>query len=378
MKHKGLKITAKVLLSLFFLSTLPYYNTVFYSFVPNKPFSGNVFYNPYQDINREWIKANFHAHSELLLGLTNGDNTMKQMFEKYDSLHYDLPCLSNYNSLTLNHDRDFYTSVYEHGLNLGFTHQLVINSSTASMFDYPFFQFTSGKQYVINKLKTEDNLIALAHPSFKTGYGLDELEVLNNYDLMEVVSPRATSIEHWDKALTSGKIVWAIGNDDSHSNLDEHCGVVWTMINVVKRDNNAVIESLKKGNCYATKGWFGQEMNELKSVTIHDNKYQLELMQNADSITLFSDNGKVVATATNTNKISYNILSENSYVRAEIFETEEWNTYTKMYINPVLRTLNGTIDVSIVKQQISWIKTIFFFTILVLIHLFIIRTIIKW
>ncbi|MGE0562050.1 MAG: hypothetical protein AB7O47_09555 [Flavobacteriales bacterium] len=378
MKYKGLKTTVKVLLSLFFLSTLPYYNSVFYSFVPNTPFTGNVFYNPYQDVNGEWIKANFHAHSKLALGLTNGDNTMKQMFEKYDSLNYDLPCLSNYNSITLKHDRSFYTNVYEHGLNIGFTHQLVLNATDASVFDYPFFQFTSGKQYIINKLKTEDNLIALAHPSFKTGYGLEELEVLKNYDLMEVVSPRATSIEHWDKALTSGKIVWAIGNDDSHSNADEDCGVVWTMINVSKRDNNTVIESLKDGKCYATKGWFGQEMNELKSLTIHDNNYQLELMQNADSITLISDKGKVVATAVNAKTISYNILPENSYVRAEIFETEEWNTYTRMYINPVIRTLNGSIDTSIVNQQISWIKTIFFFTILVLLHLFVVRTIIKW
>ena len=57
---------------------------------------------------------------------------------------------------------------------------------------------------------------------------------------------------------------------------------------------------------------------------------------------------------------------------------EEWNTYTKMYINPVIKTLNGSIDTTFVKQQISWLKTIFFFTILVLIHLFIVRTIIKW
>lgn len=372
-----MKYILKPIFVILLIAVLPYYNTLFYTFDSPSPFKGDVFYNPYEQDKGEWVKANFHAHSELLLGLTNGENTEKEMYEKYDSLGYDLPCLSNYNTITPNQtNRTFYTNVYEHGINLGFTHQLVFNTKNSSRFDYPFIQFTSHKQHIINRLKTNDNLIALAHANFKAGYSLSDLKVLTNYDLMEVVSRRANSVAHWDMALSSGEVVWAIGNDDSHE--IESAGIVWTMINVNKKNNSEVIDNLRSGNCYATKGWKGQEMMEIESVNVEGNNYELTLKEAADSIILKSDNGVTVATAINTNVITYQITQENTYVRAEIFETEPWNLYTKTYLNPIIRTSNGTIDSSIKPFGINYSTTILYFICLLAFSGMLLWLILKW
>ena len=378
MRTKIIKIVVKCILALLFIASIPYYNVVFYSFEPNAPFSGEQFYNPYVNIKGNWIKANFHAHSKLLGGLLHGRNTSAEMYETYDSLHYDLPCLSNYNSLTDNSDRDFYLDVYEHGINAAAAHQLVINAESATKFDYPLFQFTSHKQYIINKLKTENNLIALAHPSWKNSYAFSDLEVLQNYDLMEILSVNATSVHSWDHALSNGHVVWALGNDDAHDNEESSCGLAWTMIDVSEKTKENVVNSLKAGRSYATRGWLAQEMNRLEEISVTENTYRIKMERPADSITLISDRGEVVATAINTDVLEYVIKQENTYVRAEVFETEEWNGYTKMYFNPVIRNAEGKIDPSFTEIEISWFKTILYFIILLIINVLLIRVIIKW
>ena len=378
MRTKIIKIVVKCILALLFIASIPYYNVVFYSFTPNAPFSGEQFYNPYANIKENWIKANFHAHSRLALGLTSGRNSAEEMYETYDSLHYDLPSMSNYNSLTDNSERDFYLDVYEHGLNLVATHQLVLNAEDATKFDYPLFQLTSHKQYIINKLKTDDNLIALAHPTWKNSYSFSELELLQNYDLMEILSVNATSVQSWDKALSSGHVVWAIGNDDSHDNDDSNCGIAWTMIGVNQKDAQDVVKSLKEGHSYATRGWHAQEMNRLEEISVTDKIYRIKMEHPADSITLIGDRGEVLATATNKDALEYAIKKENTYVRAEVFETEEWNKYTKMYFNPVIRTVDGKIDTSLKEIEISWFKTILYFLILLMINIALIGVIVKW
>lgn len=373
-----LKVIVKIVLIFVLLITLPYYRSVFYSLEKNQPFSGDTFYNPYESTAGNWLKSNFHSHSKIAFGLTNGDNSIDEMLDTYDSMNYDLPCLSNYNSLTKYPERKVTLNVYEHGMNLGFTHQLVFNTNTASKFDFPLFQFTGQKQFGINRLKTPDNLIALAHPSFKFGYSFDDLSYLKNYDLMEVVSHRASSIPYWDHALSSGKMVWAIGNDDSHSTDEGGCGIAWTMVRVNDTTSDAFVHSLRNGNCYAVKGWKGIEMNELDFLEVDNGLYTLKMKHAADSITLFGDDGKLLASIVNSDQLTYQIKNSDTYVRAEVFETEPWNTYTKFYINPVIRSNSDTFHNQMVELDISWFKTISFLIVLIIVHFLMLRFVWKW
>lgn len=332
----------KIGLVILILLSLPYYKTEIFNFEEGVSFKGDLFYNPYSEISDVWLKANFHAHSKLHFGLANGENTPEEMFHRYDSIHYDLPLISNYNSiLPNNYNRELYIPAYEHGRNFGTIHQLVLNSEEVENYDFLFYQSKSHKQSVINRQKMAGELLILAHPSFKNGYNKKELRVLNNYDLFEGVSPRASSIELWDEALTHGHAVWATGSDDAHEKGVNYTGVCWTMVNVNDTNEQAILKALKTGAFYATRGWEAQEMFRLKSVSVDTGIYHLVLDRRVDSVIVKSDFGKIVATATQTDRISYVIQQENSYVRAEIFETEPWNTYTKSYLNPVIRTKNG-------------------------------------
>lgn len=359
----------RILLILLVIVTLPYYFTVLYNFPESKPFSGDTFYNPYQGIGETWLKCNFHAHSIKMGGLTNGNNTIDEMAARYTSYGYDVAALSNYNAVTgnTNGDSGIYIPAYEHGINLGTIHQLVINSPHSFLFDYPFFQLLSHKQFVINKLRNNNALIVIAHPSFKSAYAPEDFTSLTNYDIVEAVSVRAMSLKHWDAALSSGHAVWGLASDDAHDTTKHHCGLCWNMVNVKEKTPANLIESLKAGRYYFTKGWMGQEMHHLKSLTVENNTYTLLLNQKADTLQLFADNGRQVAIATNTDSLSYTIRPEDTYLRAEIFETEVWNNYTRTYLNPVIRCSNNQLPTAFPAKVSIW-KTVLYIFVLLCFH----------
>jgi hypothetical protein len=360
----------KIGLVLLVLLSLPYYKTEIFDFEKGVPFKGDVFYNPYNGISTTWLKANFHAHSKLHWGLANGEDTPEEMYQRYDSIHYDMPLISNYNSILPDiYNRELYIPAYEHGMNFGTIHQLVLNSKGVENYDFMFYQSKSHKQSVINKQKLAGDILILAHPSFKNGYSKKDLHVLNNYDLFEGVSPRASSIALWDEALTHGHAVWATGSDDAHEKGLNFTGVCWTMVNVNDSSEQAILKALKKGAFYATRGWQGQEMFRIKKVSVDTGVYHLQLDSRVDSLIVKSDFGKTVATAFQTDRISYVIQDENSYVRAEAFKTEPWNSYTKSYINPVVRTVNGKLIKHNSTATVNSLLTGLFRVILLLVHL---------
>lgn len=373
-----MKILVKIIAVLALILTIPNYFSYIYTFTPNPKFEGDQFYNPYANIDGNWIKANFHAHSKAFFGLSNGENTAEEMLHKYDSLKFNLACISNYNFVQDTIADYDYMPVYEHGFNLHWIHQLVINETESKPFDFPFIQFRSNKQFIINRLKTENNLISLNHPSHKNAYKNTDLKYLNNYDLFEGISPFAKSIKQWDAALSYGHAVWIVGNDDAHDLSDYHVGICWNMIHVDSLSNTSVLRSLKKGSSYATKGWLGQEMNRPQKLTVKDGYYRLKLRNKADSIMLISDYGDLVSVATNVDTISYQIKPQNTYLRAEIFESEPWNGYTKMYLNPVIRSIDGKLIQYQNVNQINYVLSVIYWLGLLLFHVLIAVFIRKW
>ena len=141
------------------------------------------------------------------------------------------------------------------------------------------------------------------------------------------------------------------------------------MVNVADTGERALMNSLSSGAVYAVRGWQAQEMHRLQTVTVDSGVYKLELNGRADSIILKSDFGKTVAAIAGAERISYQIQPENSYVRAEIFDTEVWNTYTKMYLNPVIRTETGALVKHNNKVEPNMLKTWLFRLVLFIIQI---------
>lgn len=365
----------KILAALFLLLCLPYFNVFIYDFPEPVPFSGSQLYNPYKNLQGYWVKANFHAHSRAFFGLTNGENTPEELLHKYDSLGYDLPSISNYNSVSAaNETSPLFVPVYEHGINFFKTHQLVFGQEKAMLFDYPLFQFTSHKQHILNWLRHNNGLLAIAHPSFQKSYSLADMKKLSGYDCMEVLSPRALSPEYWDAALSAGNPVWIVSNDDCHS-LEKQgwYGVCWTMLNIREQTSKALMDALRTGKGYGVKGWVGENFNQVKQVTTNGVQVQIEMEHQADSILLRTDGGKLAKKLENTSTAEYTLNPSETYVRAEI-----WNRgYTRIFLNPLVRSEDGSLPKEKKTPTKNWLLSILYWLALAATYFIALKWIVK-
>ncbi len=317
------------------LSTCLYIQCSIYNFEEATPFQGAYLYNPYEgnSSTATWSKGNFHAHSIAWGHITNGHQTPEEVVEVYQQLGYDVLGISNYHNVKEVSETSLKSvPVYEHGYNLFKTHRQVFEPSRVNFFDLPFFQTTSMKQSVINKVSNESTCIALNHPVKRNGYKDDDLEKLSGYDLMEVLNHSANSAVKWDVALSAGKPVWCIGNDDMHdAEKESEVGVCWTMLYNVK-DSADITERLKKGNTYIVKGRRAVAANALRSLEVRSDTIIVKLAQPSQSIQFIGQGGEVRQTFTQLDSAIYVFKANDTYIRTEITDGDDI-----IYLNPVIR-----------------------------------------
>lgn len=321
-----------------------------YSFPEPSAFEGGQLYNPYMGIDTSfWRKCNFHAHSNAWMGITNGRGNADSIWERYASFGYSVNSVSDYQKInTAFNNKENYISAYEHGYNIRKTHQLVIGSNQVKWLDYFFPQTLSNKQQVINTLNESDSVIViLNHPGVRRGYSPDELRYLDNYHFMEVLNPSVFSFSEWDAALSAGKPVFIVGNDDTHNiNNPLSIGRECTWLNLKKVNRKNILDALKKGKGYGMHivSVQGEQLTErlkrerynlpfLKNLMIVNDTIRLLISQPAKSISFIGQGGKLLSTFLNTNSAYYIIKKKDHYVRtAIIFEDS-----TAIYLNPVFR-----------------------------------------
>lgn len=250
-KWIGKAIAYFVALLLAYALLIPFLWGPIYDFPEPKPFSGTHFYNPYQNSDSSaWFKGNFHAHANPYGILTDGrKNTSKAIFQRYDSLNYKSFSITNYMHIdSFNSKSSNYIAAYEHGYSPVKYHQLVLGAKQMFYFDYPLFQWSSNKQYIIDRVRQNSDLVAIAHPEFMSAYSLTDATKLCSYDMIEVMNQRKYSFGFWDAALSSGRAVWILANDDTHD-LDDPAdyGMQATLINAPSQKKNDVLNALKSG-----------------------------------------------------------------------------------------------------------------------------------
>lgn len=318
-------------------------------FPASKPFAGKSIYNPYQNIDSSDIAvANFHAHAKAWQGLTNGIGSGGDVWQRYASLGYTFHAVSQYFTIdTFNQYKANYIPVYEHGINLKKTHQLVIGASKVQWKDYLFPQTIHNKQHIINKIAEDPNvLIALNHPGMLNGYKKEDFEQLYNYDFIEVLNPQAQSFLDWDAALSTGHPVFALANDDVHDIFENKLlGRFYNIVFATKSNRYGLTTSLKEGNYFTV---WAPESNEnfkekrrqiesiknvLSSVSVHDDLFEIHFSNMMDTIRLIGQHGKLVDLQTSKTGISYHFLPADTYVRVELIQKNG----TRLYLNPFFR-----------------------------------------
>lgn len=318
-------------------------------FPASKPFAGENIYNPYQHIDSiDVTVANFHSHAKAWKGLTNGKGNGGDLWRRYDSLGYTFHAVSQYFNIdTFNQLQGNYIPVYEHGMNVKKTHQLVIGANKVYWKDYVFPQTIHNKQHIINKIAEDPNvLIALNHPGMLNGYKKEDFEQLYNYDFIEVLNPQAQSFSAWDEALSTGHPVFGLANDDVHNVFeDKLLGRFYNIVFASNSNRNGLMKSLKQGNYFSV---WAPESNEnmvekrkqiesikniLQSVSVHDELFKMQFSSVIDTIKLIGQHGKQIDLQTRKTGIGYHFLPSDTYVRVELI----LNNGTKLFLNPFFR-----------------------------------------
>ena len=350
-----IKSTLVLLLGVLFIVSLFYINTTIYNFPSPLAFKGDKIYNPYQNLPDSSYRANFHAHSIAWKAVTNGHNTEQDLFDGYTKRGYDIAGISNYHKISTyaKSRTELYVPVYEHGYNIFKSHYLSINSPEVSYFDYPLYQSTSHKQKIIENLKENEALIAMAHPKFAGGRSFSDMQHLVGYHFTEVLNHYRISEQYWDKALSAGRLTWIMGNDDTHDIVNEATFRIWNIIHSEKRGPNEIMNSMKNGLNYAISSKNEKCDNTLVSCLLENEVITIQLTNKADSIVFIGQNGKIVHKSIKSDSASYKFKSSDTYIRAVAY-----NSNSHMYLNPALRIkgdippLNCNVDI-----ETNFIKT---------------------
>ncbi len=335
---------------LLLVGILPYFNTCIYDFPDPKPFSGQNFFNPYKGLeNADWYVGNFHAHANAWYGTMNGKGTNDDMYRTFlDSMGYDIIAISNYQKPDISPEHAAYSiPTYEHGYGLAKIHHIVIGAESASWMEYPFYQTIHHKQHILNHLRERDDIVlTIAHPRRRNGFSLDDVQKLTGYDCMETWNRLMYSRAHWDAALSAGRPVFMMSNDDTHdySHVFDN-GRNATLIAMESFTHENLKNGLKNGQSIGVEIYTAdnetykmhkkrvQQLERVESVRMIGDTLHIQTNKPAN-FTLYGQNGEVKKTYEKVALINYPFAADDTYIRAEIFFNNSWNTF---YLNPVFR-----------------------------------------
>ncbi len=326
-----------------------------YSFTDPRPFHGEKIVNPYADANFNDVStANFHAHTKSWGGLTNGKGNSSDVWQRYDSLGHTFHALSQYHKIdTFNKGKQNYVPVYEHGYNLKKTHQLIIGAKRVVWKDYIFPQTLHNKQFILHEMaKDTNNLVILNHPAVRSGYDVNDLKLLHYYDHIELLNPSAQSFAHWDTALTAGKKIFVVGNDDNHNIFNDNAiGRFTTLIFGAASDSKKMIDRMKKGQSVAV--WLPQIHNEtleskrskmlnlrslISGISLIDSMLAINLSKSVAEIRVIGHHGKLKLKQRNISSLTFPFSQNDAYLRVELYLEDG----TKLFLNPIFRDMaNG-------------------------------------
>ena len=314
---------------------LPYVLVPAYTYHAATPFAGATLFNPYASAGPTWQRANFHAHSRAWGGLTSGHQSPADVRKAYVARGYDVVGLSNYHTITRVAGDSAFLPVYEHGISIRKTHQLIIGARQVMGLDFPLWQTTAAKQYLLSRLRDSAALTAVVHPYLRLGYDTTELATLAGFDLLEVRSHWNDASPWWDAVLTAGNPVWAIGNDDVHDvSRPRETAVVWTMVNAPTNAPDAVIAALRAGRMYVVAGGTDTAAAPVPAgVEVTGDTITTRFTAPVEHLRVLTDGGVVRADSSGSAVMRYVMQPGDHYARVVAQRGAQM-----VYLNPVIRS----------------------------------------
>lgn len=320
-----------------------------YDFPAPKPFSGKSLYNPYEGLDSlYWRRSNFQVQSRVWGGLTDGrKNDMRTIDSIFRALKYDVITTSDYMKINpWQNDKPTYIAVYEHGYGIRKNHQIVIGAKKVDWIDFPIYQSLSHKQYILDVLRDDGDLVYIAHPKFAGGYKAEDMKYLTGFSGIEAVNYFRLSIEHWDTALSAGRYAGILGDDDTHDVMNPmEVGHRNTYIYSRSLDGDSIIAALKAHRQYATdifrtrEETLEQKIAKVPSIAhfrwirLSGDTIRVAVDKTAESIRFIGQGGKEMGRMEGVSEAWYVFRPEDTYIRPEIHFPDK-NVF---YFNPIVR-----------------------------------------
>lgn len=297
-----------------------------------------------------WFKGNTHTHTLN----SDGDSTPDDVIKWYRGRGYNFLFLTDHEYIN---NVQFLNDLYGRG------DQFIVLSGqevTDSFGGKPYHSNGLGISKVVmpNKLpgavetlqKNINDIVGgggiaqVNHPNFGWALTAEQLIGLKNYTLLEIYNGHPlvnnqgslgfpSAEEMWDKVLSTGKILYAVADDDSHhfkrigDPTAAQPGQGWIHVRATELTSKAIIDGLKNGDFYASNGV------ELRDYEANSKKITVTINQLANSkyrTAFIGMDGKVLS-ETATNPAVYEIKGNEGYVRAKIFESNGKNAWTQPY-----------------------------------------------
>ncbi len=316
-----------------------------YDFAAPEPFRGTRWYNPYGDAAPDavWWRANLHSHSRTWRGIAGGRYSADTVVARYRRLGTQVIGVSNY--MADPETRPAGTlPVYEHGWNVAKAHRLAIGASSVLRFDFPLWGSVHEEQFAIDRLHEHAELVAIVHPGLRHGHSAASLAQLGNYELLEVLNhflPPADTA--WDAALSAGRPVWLIANDDSHDvDGSGETGTNFTRVLATDTSTTAIIEALRAGRAYGVRALDQRGTLHLRAMRMRGDTLDVELQGRLRAASVVGQGGQVRsrwsgdAPLHRTVRLRAVAKPTDGYLRVVAEGDGEW-----LYTNPVVRW-NGT------------------------------------
>lgn len=318
-----------------------------YDFCPPRPFSGPDIFDPYRDIDTSysWKRANFHTHTRVEGIFNECEMWPGEVYAALERFGYDIVTFSNHNSLTEHpFDKELQVDVYEHGYNLFKYHKLVFGSKDVMGFDHLLPLFCFQKQFQLDLLSNDSDIIQLNHPLRTEGMSRETMEKLSGYHIVELDSGKSTENEYWDWALSAGNYSFALAGDDLHyPDRSGRIAVRCSFLSSPSARYEDIKETLLKGSYYSMRipdygaGDWDVKYAEntripfIKSIGCSKDEIFMEVSENADSIKVIGQDHSTLLSVEDCSEIRYLMKKGDSYARITAYFKDGEVIYTNAF-----------------------------------------------
>ena len=370
-----LKVLGSVLFLLFLAVLLTGVSPI-YDFREPRAFSGPDIFNPYRDLDTAncWKRASLHTHTQVKgpWPVNESDAWPQEVYDAYAKLGYDIVTFSNHNEITTHpFDSTLQVNVYEQGYSPYKFHKLVFGSDRVKHFDPMVPMLASQRQFELNRLGKDADILQINHPYRTWGTTRDIMESLSGYQLMELDTHVSTENEYWDWALSAGHYSFGVANDDLH-HPDRHwtIGIRCTFLCTPSGRYEDLRRTLLGGCYYAMRvpdygdgDWEvkyakNRELPFIRDIGVRGDTVHMALSAPADSIRVNGQDHATLALVAQTDSIAYVMRPTDPYARLTAFFPDGAVIYTNPFARYDASAADSPIDNA--PQKVDYLLTILY------------------